>query len=120
MPARETQPRVFVVRNRTVAKVDSIGLVVRRCGQTILSLRSQFRLHIFTMIQPPDDSGALASGMFGLKKVLGLHRRPDIFYTHVKKYDRDGSDLTVTMNRYWDKLKLLYFELQYGEIVWKS
>ncbi len=33
MPARETQPRVLVVRKRTVAKVDSIGFVVRMCSQ---------------------------------------------------------------------------------------
>ena len=33
MPARETQPRVLVVRKRTVAKVDSIGIVVRMCSQ---------------------------------------------------------------------------------------
>ena len=33
MPVRETQPRVFAVRKRTVAKVDSIGLVVLRCNQ---------------------------------------------------------------------------------------
>jgi hypothetical protein len=33
MPARETQPRVFAVRNLTVPKVDSIGFVVRMCCQ---------------------------------------------------------------------------------------
>jgi hypothetical protein len=33
MPARETQPRVLVVRKRTVANVDSIGFVVRMCSQ---------------------------------------------------------------------------------------
>ncbi len=33
MPARETQPRVFAVRSRTLAKVDSIGFVVRMCIQ---------------------------------------------------------------------------------------
>lgn len=30
MLVRETQPRVFAVRSRTLAKVDSIGFVVRR------------------------------------------------------------------------------------------
>ncbi len=35
MPARETQPRVFVVRKRTVAKVDSIGFTPQ--GITIRS-----------------------------------------------------------------------------------
>ena len=34
-------------------------------------------------------------------------------------YDRDGNDLTISMNKFWDSLKL-YFELQYGEIVWKN
>jgi hypothetical protein len=33
MPARETHPRVFAVRSRTVAKVDSMGFVVRMWTQ---------------------------------------------------------------------------------------
>jgi hypothetical protein len=31
--ARELEPLVTLVRRRTVAKVDSIGLMVRRCTQ---------------------------------------------------------------------------------------
>lgn len=86
---------------------------------TIGSLRGPFPLGVTTSQKPPDDSSALGSGFFGDKKVLGLHLRPDTFYIYVEQYDRDGNDLTVAMNKYWDRLKL-YFDLQYGEIVWKS
>jgi len=86
---------------------------------TVGLLRGQFPLQIIKSTIPPPDASALASGSFGDKKVMGLHFQPNMFYIHVEKYDRDGNDLTVGMEKYWDRLKL-YFELQYGEIVWKS
>lgn len=86
---------------------------------TIGSLRGQFPADVGKGTRPPDDANAMGNGVFGDKKVVGLHLRPDHFYIYIEKFDRDGNDLTVSMDKFWEKLKL-YFDLQYGEIVWKN
>ena len=86
---------------------------------TIGSLRGQFPVDIGKTNRPPDNASAMANGLFGDKEVHGLHQQPDMFYIYVENFDRHGNDLTVAMDKFWEKLKL-YFELQYGEIVWKN
>jgi hypothetical protein len=77
MLARDTQPRVLKVRKRTVAKVDLIGWVVRRCIQC-----EDLTLCRFNVYQE-------FSSVRGLMKAIAVNDRSwprlcgNSFYAHV-------------------------------------
>src|SRR5512135_115024 len=72
--AREPGPLVTLVRNRTVAKVDSMGLVVLRCTQMLGRILVELQQHVGVVDDLGDRLRIFGAVVYfeGLDRELGL------------------------------------------------